>query len=183
VPGLAAYRRGWGGRVWSWFSSPLVSCALSKCCRNCICGAGGRTGGISKRLPKVRARADRGYHWQGARISPGNGGGRAGKVGWRRMPFWCVLAAIKKLGFCCRRGGPVLVLVLVLCSGALLRRDFLPLASGQISAAQPSGFLEPHLAHQGNLRKPKTRDLRASRKTISPVSCVPATVSSPRLES
>jgi hypothetical protein len=25
VPGLAAYRRRWGARVWSWFSSPVLS--------------------------------------------------------------------------------------------------------------------------------------------------------------
>ena len=96
MPGLAAYRRRWGGRVWSWFSCPVLS--SNAVALYSICGASGRKGGISKRL---RAKADRGYHWQGARISPEDGGGREGQVCWRRMPpgvCW-LRAAIKNLGF------------------------------------------------------------------------------------
>lgn len=94
-PGCVSEEMGWPG-----VELVLLSCALLYMRRKWA------HGGISKRL---RARADRGYDWQGASISPENGGGRAGKVGWRRMPpgvCW-LRAAIKKLG--------VLLLALELC--------------------------------------------------------------------
>lgn len=87
-PGCVSEEMGWPG-----VELVLLSCALLKCCRRKW-----PQGGISKRL---RAKADRGYHWQGARISPEDGGGREGQVGWRRMPpgvCW-LRAAIKNLGF------------------------------------------------------------------------------------
>ena len=105
---------------------------------------------------------------------------RSGQVGWRRMPpgvCW-LWAAIKNLGFCCRAA----VLCLCLCFAAEKRLSAASKRANQRRPARRVHRNRTSSSHQSSL-KPKTRDLSASRKSISPKSCVPATVSSPGLES
>ena len=125
--------------------SPVL-CSL-KCCRTVqYMRRKWPQGGISKRL---RAKADRGYHWQGARISPEDGGGREGQVGWRRMPPVCVGSGLQLKTW-------VSAVAAVLCFAAEKR---LCAASKRANQRRPARRVRrTSSSHQSSL-KPKARDL------------------------
>jgi len=105
VPGLAAYRRRWGARVWSWFSSPVLCCAVLS--SNAIAqdhavqvGAQGNKQ-ATKSKSRSRLSLARGLSVL-ARRTEVEGQVRSGRLAENASSVCWLWAAIKNLGFCCR---------------------------------------------------------------------------------
>jgi hypothetical protein len=161
VPGLAAYRRRWGARVWCWFSSPVLCCAVlsSNAVAQYHAAQSGRTG--NKQATKSRSRFEAITGKGSVCISPENGGGRAGQVGWRRMPPVCVGSGLQLKTW-------VSAVAAVLCFAAEKR---LSAASKRANQQSPSPEGSSNLIQPPKQFEAETRDLSASQVHLAEVLC------------